>query len=118
VHHYARPDPRKRRYDNVAFLPTIDNHSHAIRLVEPDCVYCKPLLADDWPYPECLEKMVRCALDPAIGLVCSVAATEKNEVLFNDLASMRSRTTGSRDVTRVAFLCSSTATSSVRRSPC
>jgi glycosyltransferase involved in cell wall biosynthesis len=107
AHQYARLDPRIRVHDNAAFLNIIDNHNHAFSLVDPEAIYCKPLMADDWLYPECIEKMVGCALAQlAIGLVCSFAVTEKNEVLLDDLPAMRSPTTllTGRDACRIALL--------------
>jgi glycosyltransferase involved in cell wall biosynthesis len=84
--HYARRDPRVRVYDNAEFLPIIDNHNRAISLIEPDSLYCKPLMADDWLYPECLEAMVGAALrKPSIGLVCCLASTDDNGILFGQL---------------------------------
>jgi glycosyltransferase involved in cell wall biosynthesis len=74
---YASREPRVRVHDNVAFLPIIENHNHAISLIDADSAYCKPLMADDWLYPECLEMMVRCALmRPSIGLVCCLASSD------------------------------------------
>jgi len=83
---YAQRDPRVRVFDNAGFLPIIDNHNHTISLIEPDSVYCKPLMADDWMYPECLEAMVAAAMRrPSIGLVCCLASTDNEGILFNQL---------------------------------
>jgi glycosyltransferase involved in cell wall biosynthesis len=82
--HYASLDPRVRVHDNVEFLPIIDNHNHAYSLIDRDSIYCKPLMADDRLYPECIETMVSCALtQPSIGLVCSLASTENNKTRFD-----------------------------------
>jgi glycosyltransferase involved in cell wall biosynthesis len=84
--HYASREPRIRVHNNAEFLPIIDNHNHAISLIDSDSAYCKPLMADDWLYPECLETMVRCALtQPSIGLVCCCASTGSNKILFDRL---------------------------------
>jgi glycosyltransferase involved in cell wall biosynthesis len=83
---YARRDPRLRLHDNVDFLPIIDNHNNAVALIDPDSVYCKPLMADDWLYPDCLEEMVRCAVaDPSIGLVCCLARAIDQRILYDRL---------------------------------
>ena len=72
--HYAQLEPRIRVHTNRAFLPIIDNHNHALSLMESDSAYCKLISADDWMFPECLEKMVQCALaHRSIGLVCAYA---------------------------------------------
>ena len=84
--HYASLDSRVRVHDNAEFLPIIDNHNHAISLIDRDSIYCKPLMADDRLYPECIETMVSCALtQPSIGLVCSLASTGNNQILFDQL---------------------------------
>jgi glycosyltransferase involved in cell wall biosynthesis len=78
AHHYAQLDGRIRVHTNRVFLPIIDNHNHAFSLIEPDSAYCKPLMADDWMFPECLEKMVKCAVaHPSVGLVCTYAQEGK-----------------------------------------
>src|SRR2546430_10521039 len=74
--HYASRDSRITVHDNAEFLPIIDNLNRAYALIDRDCIYCKPLMADDWLYPECIATMVSCALaQPSIGLVCCLAAT-------------------------------------------
>jgi glycosyltransferase involved in cell wall biosynthesis len=84
---YAQRDPRVRVFDNAEFLPIIHNHNHTISLIEPDSVYCKPLMADDWMYADCLEAMVAAALRrPSIGLVCCLAFTDNEGILFNQLS--------------------------------
>ena len=91
--HYASLDSRFRVHDNAEFLPIIDNHNHAISLIDADSIYCKPLMADDWLYPECIEKMVSCAqAQPSIGLVCAYALTG-TRILFEGVCCAGSPTT-------------------------
>jgi glycosyltransferase involved in cell wall biosynthesis len=91
--HFARLDPRIRVHDNVDFLPIIDNHNHALGFVDPESLYCKPLMADDWLYPECIEKMVGCAqAQPSTGLVCAYALTGVR-ILFLGVRCVSSPTT-------------------------
>lgn len=86
--YYERSDPRIRVHDSAEFLPIIDNHNRAISLIDADSAYCKPLMADDWLYSECIETMVGCALtQPSIGLVCSCASTDGDKMLFDRLRS-------------------------------
>ena len=69
---YAAKDPRVRIHNNIAFLPQLRNFNHALGLVSPRGVYCKMVQADDWLFPECLERMVRMAEEhPSVGLVSS-----------------------------------------------
>src|SRR2546430_244207 len=66
--HYASLDSRITVHNNAEFLPIIDNLNRAYALIDRDCIYCKPLMADDWLYPECIATMVSCALaQPSIG---------------------------------------------------
>src|SRR5205814_1332214 len=81
--HYASRDSRVTVHSNAEFLPIIDNLNRAYALIDRDCIYCKPLMADDWLYPECIATMVSCALtQPSIGLVCCLAATANNQTRF------------------------------------
>lgn len=69
---YAAKDPRIRVHDNVEFLPMLANHNLAIQQISPSSKYCKMVLADDWIYPDCLEKMVAVAEKyPSVGAVSS-----------------------------------------------
>jgi glycosyltransferase involved in cell wall biosynthesis len=67
---YAQKDPRIRAHHNTEFVDTYRNHNIACRQIAPDSVYCKVLCADDWMFPECLERMVAVAqAHPTIGIV-------------------------------------------------
>ena len=58
---YAAKDHRIRIHNNETFVPAIANYNNAFRQISPECKYCKVVGADDWLYPECLEKMVHLA---------------------------------------------------------
>jgi glycosyltransferase involved in cell wall biosynthesis len=58
---YAVKDPRVRIHNNENFLPVIASHNVAFRQISPESKYCKVVAADDWLFPECLERMVRVA---------------------------------------------------------
>ena len=69
---YAAKDHRIHVINNPEFLRVIANHNAAMRMVSPDSKYCKVLFADDWLFPECLEKMVSLAeQNPRVGIVSS-----------------------------------------------
>ena len=55
---YAASDPRIRICTNEAFVPALANFNNAFRQISPNSKYCKMVLADDWIFPECLERMV------------------------------------------------------------
>jgi glycosyltransferase involved in cell wall biosynthesis len=105
--HYAKLDGRIRVLSNPAFLAIIDNHNHALAQIEPDSRYCKPLMADDWLYPECLERLVACAVaNPGVGLVCA-SATSGTKVLFDQLPHNKDAAVSvmsGRDAARLALL--------------
>ena len=46
------------------------NHDIALSLISPESQYCKVLHADDFIFPECLERMVNVAVaNPSVGIV-------------------------------------------------
>jgi glycosyltransferase involved in cell wall biosynthesis len=58
---YAARDSRivHRRFEE--FVGAVENANRAYRCVDPQSLWCKPVLADDWLYPECLERMLAVA---------------------------------------------------------
>jgi glycosyltransferase involved in cell wall biosynthesis len=67
---YAAANPRIQIHDNSQFLRVIPNHNLALRQISPQSKYCKMIFADDWMFPECLERMVAVAeKHPSIGIV-------------------------------------------------
>lgn len=55
---YAANDPRIRVISNPSLIPAVANFNCAFRHITPESKYCKVVLADDWLFPECLERMV------------------------------------------------------------
>ncbi len=69
---YASRDPRIRVHNNAEFLPAIDNWNYALRQISPASKYCKVLHADDWLFPEFLERTLSVAeANPSVGVVSS-----------------------------------------------
>lgn len=67
---YAEKDSRIRVHTNETFVDVLRNHNIAFRLISPASAYCKVVQADDWIFPECLEKMVAVAeAHPTVGIV-------------------------------------------------
>ena len=67
---YATRDDRIRvcRFDR--YLTVIRNWNRTLELLPREAAYCKFVLADDWLYPECLERMVALAENhPSVGIV-------------------------------------------------
>jgi glycosyltransferase involved in cell wall biosynthesis len=70
AYRYAQRDSRIRVHDNPNFLSAIANHNEALRQASPISKYCKVVFADDWIFPECLDRMVSVAEEhPAVGIV-------------------------------------------------
>jgi glycosyltransferase involved in cell wall biosynthesis len=69
---YAAKDPRIRVHNNDKFVRVIANYNIAFRQISPASKYCKVVAADDWLFPECLEKMVGVAEGyPSVAIVGS-----------------------------------------------
>jgi glycosyltransferase involved in cell wall biosynthesis len=67
---YQKRDSRIRVYSNKTLLPIIANHNTAFGLISGESKYCKVVSADDWIFPECLERMVDLAeKHPSVGIV-------------------------------------------------
>jgi len=67
---YAARDARIRIHSNETFLRVIENYNMAVRQASTQSKYCKVVAADDWLFPECIEKMVRLAEDhPTVAIV-------------------------------------------------
>jgi glycosyltransferase involved in cell wall biosynthesis len=69
---YAKADRRIRVVNNDQLYSVYRNHNIAIANIGPNSTYCKLVHADDWLFPECLEKMVALAeANPSVGVVSS-----------------------------------------------
>ena len=54
------------------------NHDIALSLISPESQYCKVLHADDFMFPECLERMVNVAVaNPSVGIVGAYRLDDK-----------------------------------------
>ena len=67
---YASQDSRIRIHNNQKFVRAVPNHNIAFARISPDSKYAKMVFADDWLYPECIERMVDLAEEhPSVGIV-------------------------------------------------
>jgi len=67
---YAAYDPRFRVISNATLLPAITNFNFALRQISTTSKYAKMILADDWMFPQCLERMIELMeRQPSIGIV-------------------------------------------------
>ena len=76
---YARQDARIRVVTNAEFLPIMPNWNHALRQIDHASRYVKVVHADDWLFPDCLEKMVAvAAANPGVGIVSAYRLNENS----------------------------------------
>lgn len=69
---YAVLDPRIRVISNSTLIPAAANFNGALRRISSESKYCKIVFADDWMFPECLERMVALAEKrPTVGIVAA-----------------------------------------------
>ena len=69
---YARKDGRIRFIKADEFVGQVANYNRVLRFISPQSRYCKFVQADDWIFPDCIEKMVQVAqLDTTVGVVGS-----------------------------------------------
>jgi glycosyltransferase involved in cell wall biosynthesis len=69
---YAKRDARIRLIRQPQLLPQVAHYNAVLREIAPGSEYCKMVQADDFIFPECLEKMVVAfEQSPKIGLVSS-----------------------------------------------
>lgn len=67
---YAAQDSRIRVHENQQFLRAVPNHNVGLRQISAASKYCKIVFADDWIFPECLERMVAIGEQhPSVGIV-------------------------------------------------
>ncbi|MCA1801780.1 MAG: glycosyltransferase, partial [Rhodothermaceae bacterium] len=70
--YYETIDSRIRVVNNDVFLNQVQNLNNSLRQISGDSSYVKMVMADDWIFPDCIQKMVGVAeSDPEIGLVSS-----------------------------------------------
>lgn len=69
---YAAKDPRIRVHRNESFVKAIANYNNAVRQTSVESTYTKVVAADDWMFPECLERMVAFAqAHPTVAIVAA-----------------------------------------------
>lgn len=67
---YAKRDSRIRVVNTESHISALENHNFAVSKMDPGSAYCKILHADDWMFPECLQRMVDAAVRNAkVGVV-------------------------------------------------
>ncbi|MFL5488406.1 MAG: glycosyltransferase family 2 protein [Gemmatimonadaceae bacterium] len=73
---YAKRDPRIRLLRNREFVGQVRNYNDSLRHIPPEARYVKVVQADDYIFPECLERMVAVAeAHPSVAIVSSYYLT-------------------------------------------
>jgi glycosyltransferase involved in cell wall biosynthesis len=74
---YSKKDKRIRVHDNKKFLKLMQNWNYSMHQISPKSKYCKVVHADDWLFPECIEKMVEVAeKNTSVGIVSAYRLDE------------------------------------------
>ena len=82
IDHYAGNDERIFAWHPKEFLDQVPNYNRAFSYMSPESKYCKVVQADDWIFPECLEKMVGNAeANPSVTIVGAYSQLENNVYL-------------------------------------
>lgn len=67
---YRKRDERIRIFNTETLISGVENHNFAFGKIDPASRYCKILHADDWLFPDCLQKMTELAVaHPNVGIV-------------------------------------------------
>jgi glycosyltransferase involved in cell wall biosynthesis len=91
---YAAKDARIRLYENRQLLPAIANHNVALRQIAPGSKYCKVVFADDWIFPECLQRMVDVAERHPTVVLVGAYCLEGDHVICTGLPYSREHVPG------------------------
>lgn len=79
---YEARDPRIRVLSPGVFVDLIESGNRSLREISAESKYVKVLHADDWLFPECLERMVELAEQhPTIGIVSAYRLEETRVTL-------------------------------------
>jgi glycosyltransferase involved in cell wall biosynthesis len=101
---HAAVDRRIRVVRADEFVNVHQNHNRGARLIDAGARYCKFVSADDWLYPECLERMVGLAeRHPEVGVVSSFGL-EGDHVQHDGLLPYTQEVMSGREVIRRALL--------------
>ncbi|MGA9061095.1 MAG: glycosyltransferase family 2 protein [Terracidiphilus sp.] len=96
------PD-RIRLIHTKSFVSQVQNYNFALTSIAPSSKYCKMVQADDWLFPECVDRMVKVAeAHPGVGIV-SAYELEGEAVRLDGLPYSLTEV-GGREACRLYFL--------------
>lgn len=100
---YAGKDKRIRIHNNSEFVGCDRNGNIAFRQIAQESKYCKIVHADDWLYPECIERMVELAeAHPTVAIV-GAYGLRNEQVSWDGIPHGKTVLTG-REICRDSFL--------------
>jgi glycosyltransferase involved in cell wall biosynthesis len=100
---YEAREPRIRIVAPNVFVEVVESGNRSLREISPESKYTKVLHADDWMFPECLERMVELSeRHPTVGVV-SAYRLEETRVTLTGLPHSIFVLPG-RDICRSALL--------------
>lgn len=103
AHRYAGLDPRIRVHENQQFVRAVPNYNGGLRQISPASKYCKIVFADDWIFPECLERMVAVGEQhPSVGII-GAYGLQGRQVMWAGLPFPSTLVTG-REICRRLYL--------------
>jgi glycosyltransferase involved in cell wall biosynthesis len=101
---FAGKDSRIRVVRATEHLSIHANHNRALRAIHPRSRYLKIVHADDWLYPECLERMVAVAEEKPSVAIVSAYRLEEKDVKHDELLPYWQNVISGREVIRQALL--------------
>ncbi len=103
VRQYSQKDDRIHVHSSNEYLDIMPNWNRAVRRISNESKYCKIVHADDWLFPDCLDRMVSLAeAEPSVGMVASYRL-DGNRVNLDGLP-FPSKVTSGRKVCRMNLL--------------
>lgn len=99
---FAAQDRRIHIVNNTSFVGIIENHNIGFSEMSPSAEYCKVVQADDWIYPECLEKFVKLGEENPTITLASAYRIDNDRVGLKVLPPPKSVFSG-RDIARGFF---------------
>lgn len=101
---YEARDPRLRVLSPGVFVDLVESGNRSLREISPESKYTKVLHADDWLFPDCLERMVELAeRNPSVGVVSAYRLEETGAVTLTGLPASISILSG-REICRSTLL--------------
>lgn len=100
---YAAKDSRIKVHSNEEFLRAVSNYNVAWRQISPACKYSKMVFADDFIFPDCLERMVAVAEEHHTVGIVGAYGLQGTQVMWIGLP-YPSKLVSGREVCRKLFL--------------